>query len=120
MREEGGGRERGKDPGIVLKYVCFFLVYARIFTDTSKIPYICVRATEGSAQDWIRRIDNKQSRTRGEAIFYLPVRNFPRIAAFRSLGRKESPTSAAGRGKREKTDDRGYATDDGVTREGER
>ncbi|KYN15358.1 hypothetical protein ALC57_12407 [Trachymyrmex cornetzi] len=46
-------------------------------------------ATEGSAQDWIRRIDNKQSRTRKGAIFYLPVQNFLRIAAFRPSGHKE-------------------------------
>ncbi|KYM96420.1 hypothetical protein ALC62_12926 [Cyphomyrmex costatus] len=29
-------------------------------------------ATDGSAQDWIRRIDNKQSRTQRSAISYLP------------------------------------------------
>lgn len=78
----------------------------RIFTNTSKIPY--VRATEGFAQDWIRRIDNKQSRTRGEASFYLPVQNFLRNVAFRSFGApEEPPTLTRGEENERKTDDRG-------------
>lgn len=48
--------------------------------------YACA-LTEDSAQDWIRRIDNKQSRTRGGRDFLsLPARNFLRIAALRPSG----------------------------------
>lgn len=49
----------------------------------------------------IRRIDNKQSRTHREAIFYLPVQNFLRIAAFRSFAGRKEPQRGL-RKKREK------------------
>jgi len=84
-RTRGKKRRKREDSDIVLKYVCFYLVCADIYRYFKDI----VRATEGSTQDWIRRIDNKQSRTRRGAISYLPVQNFFRIAAFRLSGRKE-------------------------------
>jgi len=58
--------------------------------------------TEGSAQDWIRRIDNKQSRMRKGAISYLPRIEFPsyrRISFFRTQG---VSTSARGEEKERK------------------
>lgn len=72
-----------------------------------------MRATEDSAQDWIRRIDNKQSRTRGGRDFLsLPARNFLRIARVSSFraSRGRSLDVGAGRGKKREniyTDDRG-------------
>lgn len=64
MRKEKKEEKKGETSGIVLKYVCFYLVCARIFADTSKILYVC--ATERSAQDWIRRIDKTNKVGRAE------------------------------------------------------
>lgn len=83
-----------------------FPPYAPIFTDTSKIPYVCVRATAGSAQDWIRRIDNKQSRTRaGNPL--SPRAKLPSyrcVSFYRAQG--EPPNVDAGCGKSEKKNGR--------------
>lgn len=52
MREGGGG-----DYGMVLKYVCFYLVCADICRYFKDI--VGMYAAEDSVRDWIRRIDNK-------------------------------------------------------------